>query len=295
MPEPLVSLITVHYDQPEATGELLESLRYVTYPNLEIFVVDNGSPRYGVESLIPDFPEVTFLKSPVNLGFAGGNNLAMKQTRGAYLLFLNNDTEVEPGFLEPLVEWLETKPHAGLASPKIRYFHGDRRIQYAGATEINPYTGQNRFFGTGQPDDGRFDQSGPTPYVHGAAMLVSREVLKKTGPMDERFFLYYEELDWCARARRDGFTAWYVAESVVFHKESLSTGRQSPLKLYYLTRNRLLFMRRNVPPGPRLVFLAFFSLLATPKHTLRLLLGCRYADLRAYWRGIGWNLAHGAG
>ena len=86
-----------------------------------------------------------------------------------------------------------------------------------------------------------------------------------------------------------------MAESVVYHKESLSTGRQSPLKLYYLTRNRLLFMRRNVRPLPRLVFLAFFSLLATPKHTLRLLLARRSADLRAFWRGIGWNLAHGAG
>jgi GT2 family glycosyltransferase len=214
--------------------------------------------------------------------------------RGEYLLYLNNDTEVEPGFLEPLVRCLRTRPNAGMASPKLRYFEGDRLVQYAGSSDINPYTGRSFFVGTGQPDDGRFDHTAPTAFIHGAAMLVSRAVLDRIGPMDDRFFLYYEEFDWCARARRAGFGIWYVGESVVYHKESVSTGRHSPLKWYYLTRNRVLFMRRNAPPLPRLVFLTFFSLIATPKHTLSLLLSRRFAELRAYWRGIRWNLAHAA-
>ncbi|HEV7351125.1 glycosyltransferase family 2 protein [Telluribacter sp.] len=289
---PLVSIITVNYDQPQVTAELLRSLREVTYPNVEIWVVDNGSPKQGIDELIPLFPEVHFLKSTTNLGFAGGNNLAVRQAKGKYLLFINNDTEVPPGFLEPLVERMEADPTIGMVSPRIKYYYEDNLIQYAGCTEINSLTGRGHFIGHRQKDDGSYNQSGPTAYIHGAAMLVSRALIEKTGLMDDAYFLYYEELDWCARARRDGFGVWYVAESEILHKESVSTGKQSPLKVYYQTRNRVLFLRRNYRSWQRLAGLAFFSCISIPKNTLTYLLKKRWDYLAAFWRGVTWNLTN---
>ena len=163
-------------------------------------------------------------------------------------------------------------------------------IQYAGSGKMNPYTGRGQFLGDGQIDQGQFDISTLTPFVHGAAMLVSRKVLDISGLMDEQYFLYYEEFDWCARAQRDGFTAWYVAQSLVWHKESVSTGRYSPLKLYYLTRNRLYFMRRNFPLAQQLLFLSFFTLVSVPKNSLSFLLTRRFDYLKAFWSGLLWNV-----
>ena len=288
--QPLVSIITVNYDQPDVTAQLLRSLEAVEYTNIEVFVVDNGSPNRGVDALITDFPGVRFLKSAKNLGFAGGNNLAIQHCQGKYLLFLNNDTEVAPDFLQPLVECLETQPNAGMASPKIKFFHEENMIQYAGSGKMNPYTGRGHFIGDGQIDQGQFDTTTLTAFVHGAAMLVSRDVLDAIGPMDEAYFLYYEEFDWCARAQRHGFTAWYVAQSVVWHKESVSTGKHSPLKLYYLTRNRLYFMRRNFPLAQKLMFLSFFTLVSIPKNSLSFLLTRRFDYLKAFWGGLLWNV-----
>ena len=290
--KPLVSIITVNYNQWEVTAQLLTSLQGIDYPNVDVFVVDNGSTNQEIDTLITRFPTVQFIKSKENLGFAGGNNLAVRQSRGKYLLFLNNDTEVAPDFLQPLVDCLETNPNAGMASPKIKFFHEENMIQYAGSGTMNPYTGRSFFLGNRQVDQGQFDQSALTPFVHGAAMLVSRNVLNITGLMDEHFFLYYEEFDWCARAYRDGFTAWYVAQSVVWHKESVSTGKHSPMKLYYQTRNRLYFMRRNFPLGQRLLFLSFFTLVSVPKHSFSFLLTRRFDYLKAFWGGLLWNVTH---
>ncbi|GAB3021243.1 glycosyltransferase family 2 protein [Spirosoma pulveris] len=288
--QPLVSIITVNYDQPEVTGQLLKSLEQIDYPNTEVFVVDNGSPNRGVDSLTSEFPGVHFIKSKKNLGFAGGNNLAIGHCKGKYLLFLNNDTEVAPDFLQPLVDCLETQPKAGMASPKIKFFHEENLIQYAGSGKMNPYTGRSFFVGNRQVDQGQFDITQPTPFIHGAAMLISREVVQTSGLMNDEFFLYYEEFDWCARAQRDGFTTWYVAESVVWHKESVSTGKYSPLKLYYLTRNRLYFMRRNFPLAQKLMFLSFFTLVSIPKNSLSFLLTRRFDYLNAFWSGLLWNI-----
>ena len=288
---PLVSIITVNYNQPQVTDQLLCSLEQIDYKNVEILVVDNGSPSKNVDRLVQKFPKVKFLKSSQNLGFAGGNNLAVKEAKGAYLLFINNDTEVAPDFLTPLVQCLQQQGDAGMASPKIKYFTEKNLIQYAGSSEMNPYTGRNYCIGYREPDQGQYDAIRPTAFIHGAAMLVHRDVLEKVGLMDESFFLYYEELDWCVRARRQGFTIWYVGESVVYHKESVSTGQDSPFKLYYLTRNRLLFMRRNYPAYQWLLSFLFFSVISLPVHLISLALKRQFGHMAAFWKAYWWNLS----
>ncbi|MDI9858678.1 glycosyltransferase family 2 protein [Flectobacillus roseus] len=282
---PLVSVITVNYNQPQVTREFLDSFHQITYPNYEVFVVDNGSPQHDVKPLEPDYPWVKFIYSKENLGFAGGNNVAIQQAKGEYLLLLNNDTEVPKGFLEPLVKVMQSNPQIGMASPKIKYFYEDNLIQYAGAPEISVLTGRGEPYGKKQKDEGQYDKSGPTSYIHGAAVIVSKKVLEKTGSMHDDYFLYYEELDWCKRCRNDGFLVWYVAESTVLHKESVSTGRNSPLKMYYLTRNRLWFMKRNFKIWQWLISFSFFTFISIPKNLLVFLKNRQFEYFKPFLNG----------
>ena len=126
---PLVTIITINYNQLQLTCALLDSLRRVTYPAVEVIVVDNHSKEDPTAVIAAKYPEVKLLVSTDNLGFAGGNNLGIRASKGDYLLFLNNDTEVDPGFLEPLVALFESNPKAGAASSKILYHNSDEIIQ----------------------------------------------------------------------------------------------------------------------------------------------------------------------
>ncbi len=282
---PLVSIITINYNQAQVTADLLRSLQKITYPNVEILVIDNNSTQRSVLDIQHHFPEVCFIKSAHNLGFAGGNNLAVAQAKGDYLLFINNDVEVAPDFLEPLVAQMQANTKIGMVSPKIRYFDTPEVLQYAGSSAINSITGQGHFIGHGQVDNGQFDKNRQTAFVHGAAMLVSKAVIAKTGLMDDSFFLYYEELDWCARSQKDGFESWYVANSVVWHKESISTGKQSALKVYYQTRNRLKFMRRNARFWQQMLGLGFFLCFSFPKNMMAFMFKKRWDLADAYQKG----------
>ncbi|RZL14418.1 MAG: glycosyltransferase family 2 protein [Hymenobacter sp.] len=292
MNQPLVSIITINYNQAQMTCALLASLRHITYPNLEIIVVDNASPTESPDSIKEQYPEVMLLKSATNLGFAGGNNVGIGQARGEYLLFLNNDTEVESGFLEPLVQVFEQEPRAGIASPKIRYFDGEHLIQYAGSQGLNPWTGRSVTIGHLEADQGQHNVSGPTELADGAAMLVPRRVVEAVGLMPALYFLYYEELDWCEHIKRAGYTCHYVANSTVYHKESASVGKSSVLKTYYMNRNRLLFIRRNYRGWARLTSTLVFVAAAVPKQALRYAGQREWTHVRALARGLRWHLQH---
>ncbi len=292
MTYPLVSIITINYNQAQLTCALLASLRRVSYPKLEIIVVDNASPTDDPDPIKAQYPEILLLKSIENLGFAGGNNLGIAQATGEYLLFLNNDTEVAPTFLEPLVDLLERNPQVGVASPKIRYFDGEQLIQYAGSQGLNSWTGRSITLGHLEADRGQHDRSGPTALADGAAMLVPRRVVEAVGPMPALYFLYYEELDWCEHIKRAGYTCHYVAESTVYHKESASVGKASVLKTYYMNRNRLLFIRRNYRGWARLSSTLVFVGAALPKQALRYLRQREWPHLHALGRGLRWHWQH---
>lgn len=288
----MVSIVTVNYNQSQVTCELLESLRKVTYPNLEIIVVDNGSPNDNPERISTLYPECKLIKSADNLGFAGGNNLGIKHSKGEFLLFINNDTEVEPGFLEPLVTLLRSDPKIGMVSPKIRFYYAPDTIQYAGYTPFNILTLRQKLIGYHETDTGQYDQRHQTFAVHGAAMMVPRSVILEVGMMAEVYFLYYEEHDWCERIKRAGYSVYYEPASLVMHKESVSTGKESPLKTYYITRNRFLFARRNITGLNRMLNLIYLSLIAFPK-AVAVYLAKRRPDLvKATVKAYRWNFVH---
>lgn len=288
---PLVSLITVNYNTTADTLEFLESAHKLTYPNVEIIVVDNASKESPGKAIQDSFPAVKFIRSERNLGFAGGNNLGVKESTGDYLFFLNSDTLLFPEFLEPIVAFMEAHPDAGMATPKVLY-PDNRTIQYAGAIGINAFTGRGSRIGLMEEDRGQYDRSYKTDLGHGAALIVPRKIIDQVGMMPEIYFLYYEEHDWCEMVKRAGYNMYYIGESQVLHKESVSTGNDSPLKIYYLTRNRLVFMRRNFSGVPLLSGLLFFFLVSIPKNTLTHLMKRRFAHLKAFYRGIAWNLSN---
>jgi GT2 family glycosyltransferase len=287
--EELISIITVNYNQAKVTCELLESLNNISYPAIEIIVVDNAS--YEGTALITDqFPDIKLVCSEKNLGFAGGNNLGLKEAQGKYILFINNDVEVSPGFLEPLVARLSHLDTTAAVSPKIKYFNPGTTIQYAGSNAVNPFTLRNTHIGTGEIDNGQYNEPRLTSYAHGACMLVKKSVIDLIGSMDELFFLYYEEQDWCERMNRQGYHIFYVPQSEVFHKESISTGKNSSLKTYYLSRNRILFARKNFKGIQFLISMLYLLCISIPKNIISL--SKEKEKLSAYFAGIGWNFTH---
>ena len=269
-----ISFITINYNGIQETCEMIDSLKNVLQSvSYEIIVVDNASKNDEADRLIEKYKDqIVVIKSKENKGFAGGNNLALSVAKGKYLFFINNDTFVEEDGMHSLVERLESSDKIGMVCPKLRFSWDNRPIQFAGFTPLSRVTLRNSGIGCGEDDRGQYDKAHPTPFAHGAAMMVKREVLENVGPMYEGYFLYYEEMDWSSRITEGGYEIWYEPRCTVFHKESMSTGRVSPLKTYYMTRNRLLFARRNRKGLSKLLCYMYLTSVAVlrdiPKHIL---------------------------
>jgi len=288
---PLVSIITLNWNATEVTCEFLESSRKLTYENYEILVCDMNSdtdPTDRIESLKVPFTRV--LRSDKNRGFSGGNNWGIRQAKGDFIFIVNNDTELTPDILQQLLAPFQTDPVIGVTCPKIRFYYNRSIIQYAGFNPINVYTGRTTAIGNKEEDKGQYDTPGYTAGAHGCAMMVKKEVIEKTGAFPEVFFLYYEEWDWSARILKEGYKIFYQPKALIYHKESVSVGKSSPMKVYYQTRNRILYMRRNSGKKELLVFLAFYSLFAFPKSILKFSLKGQFAYLKSVVKGTWWNL-----
>jgi GT2 family glycosyltransferase len=291
MKYPLVSIITVSYNHPDVTVELLKSLQGITYPNIEIIVVDNASQE-STDLITGTFPDIIFIQNTKNLGFAGGNNAGVYRAKGKYALFINNDTEVLPDFLEPLVLKCEGNSRIGAVSPKIKFFYQPNTIQFSGQAPINSYTMRSFGYGYGAIDKGQFDTDALTNFVHGAALMVPMAVIKEVGLMPDCYFLYYEELDWCTKIRKAGYELWYIHNSTILHKESISTGKMTPFKTYYMNRSRILYMRRNLTGVTFFVALLFQIFIAIPKNIFVFLFNKDIGHLKAYIKAINWHISH---
>lgn len=255
-----LTFITINYNGLQDTCQLIDSiLANIHGIAYEIVVVDNASLLDEAAQLRNRYPEVKVISSPVNLGFAGGNNLGLSHASGQYLMFINNDTIVPDSSVTALIQRIKADSSIGIVCPKIKFSWDRSIIQYAGFTPLSPITLRNQGIGYAQRDEGQYQTARPTAFVHGAAMLTSRHVLSKVGPMPEQYFLYYEEIDWSEEFHRQGFQIWYEPLCTIYHKESKATGTNSPLKAYYLTRNRLLFARRRRHGLTRLLSLAYIT------------------------------------
>ena len=291
-----LSIITINFNGVKDTCELISTLPLGDI-SIEVIVVDNASKEDEATLIKDRYPQVKVIRSTENLGFAGGNNLGIEAARGKYLFFINNDTlfrnekvKVRSGTIasafQPLIDRLDSSSKIGAVCPKIRFTWGDTPIQFAGYTPLSRITMRNRAIGCGELDHGQYDTAHPTPYAHGAAMMVKREVIEKAGLMPECYFLYYEELDWSMMIRRAGYDIWYEPAVTILHKESQSTGQKSPLRTFYITRNRLLFVKRNNLSSTRFLSYIYLICLVASKDILKYTLQRRLDLAKATIKGI---------
>ena len=197
----------------------------MTHSNFKILLVDNASSDGTVEAVAREFPTVSIVSNSTNLRFAGGNNVGIRiaMDRGAdFILLLNNDTTVDPDFLTELVAGASAGS-AGMTGPKIYFYDDPKRIWYAGG-KIEWWKGWISHIGVRENDHGQYDNKISTDYISGCCVLVSREVIERVGVLDEAYFIYGEDADWCVRATRAGYPLLYAPTAKIWHKLSVSSG-----------------------------------------------------------------------
>ena len=248
--------------------------------------MDNGSAENEASILQERHPNIKVIRSDKNLGFAGGNNLGIKSAKGKYIYLINNDTVFKEFNPKVLIQRLESSSKIGIVCPKIRFAWGNNPIQYAGYTPLSPITIRNQAIGFGEEDKGQYNTPHQTPYAHGAAMMLKREVIAKVGLMPECYFLYYEELDWSMMITRAGYEIWYDPACTIYHKESQSTGQNSPLRTYYITRNRLLLVKRNWSGFTKYMSYCYLTLVVATRDILKYILQGQFRLTGAVIKGI---------
>lgn len=254
---PRVVVLVLAYNGVELTLDCLASLRGLDYPNYEVLVVDNASTDDTVAAVRAGFPEVRLIEAGANLGYAEGNNLGLRAAleRGAEAVFLvNNDTVLAPDCVTGLVRAWAAHPQAGMLGPMV-YTWDEGHIIFSAGGVIDWRNANADNVGAGEPDRGAYPAR-VVDYVNGCGLLVTRAVLERVGFLDARFFMYWEETDWCLRARAAGFESWFEPAAWMRHKAPIHHRDLGPTTLYYVTRNRLLFFARHTPPAQKPLTLA---------------------------------------
>ena len=279
-----LSIISVNYNGLKDTCELIDSIPF--NDSMEVIIVDNASKKNEASIIAAKYPQIKVIRSERNLGFAGGNNLGIKAANGKYIFLVNNDTIFKDFNIQSLIDRLESSHKIGVVSPKIRFSWGNNPIQFTGYTPLSRVTVRNKSIGFGEEDRGQYDTPHSTPYAHGAAMMIKREFIDKVGLMPECFFLYYEELDWSMMITRAGYEIWYEPTCTIYHKESQTTGQNSPLRTYYITRNRLLLVKRNWKGITKYISYCYLIFLVSTRDIIIKAIKGQYVHVKAILKGI---------
>ena len=287
--KPLISIITLNWNQTEITCQFLESTRKLLYKHYEVLVCDMGSAADPTLQIITgNYPNTRILKTdPCN---DNGVNWAIKQAKGDFILLINNHTELTENTLDDLLAPFLTDKILGVTCPKIRSFHRKNEIQYAGYNAMNKLTGRKTIIGHKKEDKGQYD----IPlYTHGAysgAMMIRKTVIEQAGMLPRNFFIYFDDSDVSARILKNGYKILYQPKAVVYNRASLLPSEKSAINVYYRTRNRILFMRRNSNLLQFSIFLSFFFFLTIPATTTKFLIKRQFTHLQSFFKGIWWNV-----
>jgi GT2 family glycosyltransferase len=260
MKYPIVYIIVLNWNGLQDTIVCLDSVVKLNYPNFRLIVVDNGSTDGSTDIISKNYPKVHFIENNENLGYAKGNNVGIRyalENNADYVWLLNNDTVVEQHALLNMVVEAEKDPLNGIIGGKIYYLNSAKKIWFAGAM-IEWSRGTSNHIGLNETDVGQYDYVQEIDRVAGCSMLVRREVCHSVGLLDENFFLYVEEVDWCVRARKAGFKCLFVPSSIVYHKASASVpqiGTWSKVFNYYNTRNFLYLIQKSFNSPTREILL----------------------------------------
>lgn len=287
-----LSIILVNYGRSDLTIDCVRSLEESTYEDFKVIIVDNDATEDSTGQLKAGCPEAIVIPSEKNLGFAEGNNVGIRQALAIgseFILLLNNDTLVRKDLLSKLVQTAKGSRLVGVVGGKIYYHDSPETLWFAGGhLEIDKALGTH--LGIGNRDNGSFDHATETDYVTGCCMLTKREVFENTGLLDTRLFLYFEDADFCVRARNSGYVILFQPEAVLYHRVSISTRHDSPVYIYFNLRNKIIFLRKHSTFrkwARHLPYLAYFYFrqimrLLLKSHDLR---GTRAACL-GLWDGL---------
>jgi GT2 family glycosyltransferase len=264
---PHVTIVIINWNDYEESAQCLKSLAEITYPSYDIILVDNGSADGSREKLQGEFPTITHLALPENRGFTGGNNAGIERALASsaeFVLLLNNDTMVTPDFLEPLVVRMQEDAKIAAVTGKIFYAASAKQ----GRSDILWYAGSFRkwwmgfsHFGIDEIDNGGFDSAMTVEYASGCEMLLRADLIREIGPLSNDYFAYWEESDWCYRAKKAGYKAYYEPKSVIFHAcTSAQLGTESPVHNYLYARNGFIFAAEHEKGLRRAKFWLLFPL-----------------------------------
>ena len=244
--KPKVAILVLNWNGKQDTLECFESLKKLSYPNTEVILIDNGSSDDSVKSFQALFPEFTYIETHKNLGFAGGNNVGIQKaltTDAEFIFLLNNDTIVEPNLIEHFLEAQMTQPKAGILGAKILLYDEPDRIDHLGGF-WNANRAEFESNAQNQKDHPNFSMQ-QVDYVCGCALFAKKQVFQTIGLLEAKFFLLWEEADFCFRAKRAGFEIWTAPKAKIWHKVSASFVGGKPHMHYFWWRSRLLWLERN--------------------------------------------------
>ncbi len=243
---PLASAIVLNYNGHGFAEESVGSLLEQDLPGLEVLVVDNASTDGSDGEIARRFGHrVRFIQAGRNLGFGAGNNIGIRQARGAYLILLNNDAVATPAFARELVAVAEADPGVGMVAARVLEYDRRRTIDTVGHL-LYP-DGLNRGRGRGEEDRGQYDECRTALFPSGAAALYARRMLDDIGLFDESFFLYGDDAELGLRGRIAGWTCALAPRAIAYHRYSRSAGAYSSLKAFHVERNRVLVLLKLFP------------------------------------------------
>ncbi len=294
MTRPAVSVIVLNWNGRDDTLACVASVLAAGHYDVDVLVVDNGSTDGSAvefERVWADEPRVRLLRNDANLGYAGGNNTGFADVlaRGArHVLVLNNDTLVEPGAIQPLVDAIDADPHLAMVGPKVREMDNPERLGCS-FDSVRLWCFGALPTTAGQVDRGQFDTARDLDVITGCALLIRAQALREVGVFDPDYFAYYEEVDLAFRLRRAGWRLGFVPSSVVRHKGGASTAGRSAVVRYYKLRNMILFMRKNARWYHFLTFTPIAALVSAQRMSVTLLHG-DLAGLGALVHALLWHL-----
>lgn len=292
MTQSTVLAIILNWRQPELTLECVSAVREMAEPKPALLVLDNGSGDRSAGKLRAALAPEEFLQLPQNLGFAGGANVGLRRALEQgydYALLLNNDAFPAANMLTELLA--EAAEDIALLSPKILYEAEPERIWFGGGRQ-DAHLLELRDRGQGEPDGLRWSYSRDVDYLLGTCLLVNLAATKDAGLLDERFFMYYEDLDWSIRFRAAGYRLRLVAGARLYHRVAVSSGGpESPTRRYMLARSSVCFYGLHASKGWPWLILPY-RLASALKTVMRLLVSGRRDSAAAHIRGLmdGWRL-----
>lgn len=272
---PLVAIVILNWNGKKYLQQFLPFVLASTYANKRVIVADNASTDDSVNFLQQHFPQVEILVNPGNEGYAKGYNMALKQVKSDYYVLLNNDVEVTPDWIEPVIELMQSDAAIAACQPKLLCYHDRQKFEFAGASggwldELGYPFARGRIFDVLETDTGQYDNAEPCFWASGAAMFVKAETWHQTGGLDEFFFAHQEEIDFCWRLQLAGYKVYVQPKSVVYHVGGGTLAKGNNLKTFLNFRNNLIMLVKNLPAAK-----AFSTILK------RLLL-----DAIAAWKGL---------